>query len=565
MGMAKGVGRLAFGVGRGAWGVGRGAFGVGRSAFGVGCGALGVGVVLGVMAGAVSGQADHPGKATYDRWCAGCHGVEGDGLGPAAGWMLPRPRDFTRAQYQIKTTAAEALARDADILRMIDEGMPGTAMPGWRGQLSSRDRDALVDYLKSFSPFFAGEADPAPLSVGRAPRATDRALAEGRRVYDEIECWQCHGQAGRADGTSVPELEDDRGYPIRPADLTQNWLFNGGGSVEDIFLRLMTGLDGTPMPSQSDLIEAGVITEEELWQVALYVRSLSPERPPRVPDVIRAALSQNGLPASVDDPAWDDVDRYYIPMVGQIIVEPRWFSPTVNAVWVQAMHDGRELVLRLTWHDPSRSPDPAWEEWRSRMVAVMEPREGPEPAADAPDRFTIQLPAVMPEGRDLPFFLGGDTRRPVYLWRWRSDREGIEEAVGTGLDQVDPLPALPGAPTAAAQFEDGAWRLYLRRSLDANEAEQRLAMPQGEPIPIAFFAQDGSSGETDHRGSISAWYFLHLDTPVAATVYTVPVAVTLLTALMFVGIVARARRSHRAASGKTEKTETEPDTLSQGA
>jgi DMSO reductase family type II enzyme heme b subunit len=553
---ALSVGRRAFDVGGGAPGGAPDRASPGNAGF-----ALGMALILGVAAAPLAGQqTEHPGKAPYDKWCAGCHGVEGDGQGPAAAWMLPRPRDFTRAQYQIKTTGAEALASDADILRMIDEGMPGTAMPGWRDQLSRRERDALVEYLKTFSPFFAGEASPERLSVGRAPRATADALAEGRRLYDEIECWQCHGQAGRADGTSVPELEDDRGDPIRPADLTQNWLFNGGGSAEDIFIRLMTGLDGTPMPSQSDLIEAGVITEEQLWQVALYVRSLSPERPPRVPDVIRAALSPNGLPASVDDPAWDDVDRYYIPLVGQIIVEPRWFSPTVNAVWVQALHDGRELALRLTWHDPSRSPDPAWEEWRTRMVAIMEPREGPEPEADAPDRFTIQFPAVMPDGRDLPFFLGGDNRRPAYLWRWRSDREGIEEAAGRGVDSVDPLPPLPGAPTAAAAFEDGAWRLYVRRTLDASEPEQRLAMPQGEPIPIAFFAQDGSSGETHHRGAISAWYFLHLDTPVTATIYTVPISVVLLTALLGIGVVARARRTHRAT-----RTETEPATRPEGA
>jgi mono/diheme cytochrome c family protein len=531
-----------------------------RSRGPAGC-AAGAAIVAWALAVPLPGQqAEHAGKAPYDKWCAGCHGVEGDGQGPAAAWMLPRPRDFTRAQYQIKTTQAEALASDADILRMIDDGMPGTAMPGWRDQLSRRERDALVEYLKGFSPFFAGQASPEPLSIGRAPRASPGALAEGRRLYDQIECWQCHGRAGRADGPSVPELEDDRGDPIRPADLTQSWLFNGGGSVEDIFTRLMTGLDGTPMPSQSDLIDGGVITEDELWQVALYVRSLSPDRPPRIPDVIRAGLSSNGLPASVDDPAWDDVDTYYIPLVGQIIVEPRWFSPTVTAVWVQAMHDGRELALRLTWHDPSHSPDPAWEEWRSRMVAAMEPQEGPPAEADAPDRLTIQFPAVMPDGRDLPFFLGGDTRRPAYLWRWRSDRDGIEEAVGRGYDSVDPLPALPGAPVAAAAFEDGAWRLYLRRSLDSSSPEQRLAMPEGEPIPIAFFAQDGSSGETHHRGAISAWYFLHLDTPVAATIYTVPIGVALVTALLGVGIVARARRTHRAT-----RSETEPTTLPEGA
>jgi mono/diheme cytochrome c family protein len=519
------------------------------------------GVVLGLVllcAPVVAQQAHHPGKAPYDKWCAGCHGIEGDGQGPAADWMLPRPRDFTRAQYQIRTTAPEALASDADILRIIDDGMPGTAMPGWRGRLSRSEREALVDYLKSFSPFFAGQASPPAMEIGRAPRATPEALAEGRRVYDEIECWQCHGQAGRADGTSAPTLEDDAGHPIRPADLTKNWLFSGGGNVEDIFIRLMTGLEGTPMPSQADLIDSGIITEEQLWQVALYVRSLSPDRAPRVPDVIRAALVDGPLPSSVADPAWDDVARSYIPLVGQIIVEPRWFSPTVTAVWVQALHDGNELALRLTWHDPSRSPDPEWAPWWAAMVAAMEPHEGAEPEPNAPDRFTIQFPAVMPEGRDLPFFLGGDTRRPVHLWRWRSDRDGIEEALGRGIDSAEPIPSAPDSPGAEAEYEDGAWRLFLRRALVTTDPEQRLALPPGEAIPVAFFAQDGSSGESHHRGAISSWYFLHLDTPVAATVYTIPITVTVLTALLGLGIVARARRTHRA-------TDRQPEPISEGA
>jgi DMSO reductase family type II enzyme heme b subunit len=521
-----------------------------------GVAALGMALLLAVPLAAQ--QADHPARATYDKWCAGCHGVEGDGRGPAAEWMLPRPRDFTRAQYQIRTTAPEALASDSDIRRIIDDGMPGTAMPGWRGQLSGSERDALVDYLKSFSPFFAGEESPPAMDIGRAPRATDEALAEGRRVYDQIECWQCHGQAGRADGTSAPTLEDDAGYPIRPADLTMNWLFSGGGTVEDIFTRLLTGLEGTPMPSQAELIESGIITEEQLWQVALYVRSLSPDRPPRVPDVIRAALIDGPLPSSAEDAAWDEIDRNYIPLVGQIILEPRWFSPTVTAVWVQAAHDDRELALRLTWHDPSRSPDAEWAEWWTAMAAAMQPHEGPEPEPNAPDRFTIQFPAAMPEGRDLPFFLGGDERRPVHLWRWRSDREGIEEALGRGLGAVEPIPSAPDSPTAEATFQDGAWRLFVRRSLVTADPEQRLTMPRGEAIPIAFVAQDGSSGETHHRGAISSWYFLHLDTPVAATVYTIPITVTVLTALLGVGIVARARRTHRA-------TGRQPEPISEGA
>ena len=46
------------------------------------------------------------GKIVYVKWCAGCHGEGGAGDGEAARYMLPHPRDFTGAIYQIRSTAS---------------------------------------------------------------------------------------------------------------------------------------------------------------------------------------------------------------------------------------------------------------------------------------------------------------------------------------------------------------------------------------------------------------------------------------------------------------------------
>jgi DMSO reductase family type II enzyme heme b subunit len=507
--------------------------------------------------GTVAQDAEHPGKPVYDRWCAACHGVDGDGQGASAAWMLPRPRDFTGALYQIRTTPSGALPTDADILKVIDEGMPGTAMPGWESHLSRADRDALVGYLKTFSRFFEMEDAPPPIEVSGAPGMSEEAIADGRRLYDEIECWKCHGEVGRGDGASAPTQTDDAGHPIRPADLSENWLFNGGGSVEAIYTRLRTGLDGTPMPSFSDLVDGGVITDEELWHLAMYVRSLSPEEEPEVRDVIRAALVDGALPSSLDDEAWAAAERSYIPLVGQIIVEPRWFAPTVDGVWVEALHDGEEVVLRLTWNDPSESPDPRWADWQALVASHVEP--APDAEGSAPDALAIQFPATLPDGRELPFFLGGDGREPVYLWRWQSDRDGIEEALGRGLDQVEALPAVEAAPVASAAFDRGQWRLMVRRALVSGDPERRTTMADGTAIPIAFFARDGSNGETGTRGSVSSWYYLWLDRPVPMTVYAVPIAAAVLTALLGLLVVSRAQRAER------ERPRTETETLLEGA
>src|SRR5690606_1574642 len=111
------------------------------------------------------------------------------------------------------------------------------------------------------------------------------------------------------------------------------------------------------------------------------VRSLSPEDAPRVRDVIRAARVEGALPAAPDDSAWAAAERFYVPLVGQVIVEPRWFAPTVDGVWVQALHDGEGIALRLTWNDPSDSPDEAWFEWQAGVLATMQPRTGDRSAA----------------------------------------------------------------------------------------------------------------------------------------------------------------------------------------
>lgn len=505
------------------------------------------------MATRASAQEPHPGEAVYDRWCIECHGAEGRGDGPAAATMLPRPRDFTQARYQIRTTPSGALPTDADIMHVLENGMPGTAMPAWP-KLTTAEREDVVAYIKTFSRFFESEGTPEPMEFGGAPGASEERIAEGGQLYDQLECWKCHGAEGRGDGTSAPTQQDDNGNPIRPANLAQNWRFNGGGTVEDIYARLRTGLDGTPMPSFSDLIEAEVITDDQLWNIAHFVRSLSPEDPPEAQEVIRARLV-SAVPTAVDDSAWNDVVPAYIPLVGQIIVQPRWFAPTVNAMWVQAMHDDDELALRLSWDDPSQSPDPAWNEWQALVASSMEPREGEMAAPGSlPDALAVQFAAPASNARDLPYFLMGDATRPVYLWEW-SSAGGVRESVARGIAGSRETLAADATPVvASAQFADGRWQLLLRRALVPQDTAQRTTLPTGVATPIAFYAWDGSNGEAGTRGSIGSWYFIYLERPVAAGVYIAPIIAAALTALLGIVIVLRAQkqRSRNTASASTD-------------
>src|SRR5881296_2050943 len=335
------------------------------------------------------------GKRVYVKWCAGCHGDAGAGDGVAAAYMLPRPRNFTGGLYKIRTTASGQLPTDADLERAIDEGLPGSAMPGWKGRLSQAERRDVRAYIKTFSSFFADTSQHVvALKFSSPPGGGTNvaALKVGRQFYDSIGCRKCHGDQGRGDGPSAPTLKDDAQHPIFAANLHENWRFNGGGTVEDIYHRLRTGLDGTPMPSFSDLLEQKFLTDEQLWRIAQYVRSLSPKEAPVVRDVIHAPLAKT-LPHAPDDSAWTAVDVYWFPLVGQIIHKERWFAPAVTGVWVKAVHTADSIALRVVWDDRSASPDTAWLVHIGRVLATL---DSDDSTREQPGRGPISWPSSSP-------------------------------------------------------------------------------------------------------------------------------------------------------------------------
>lgn len=517
---------------------------------------------LGAPNGA-SAQNVERGRVVYDRWCAECHGAEGRGDGPAAAWMLPRPRDFVQARYQIRTTANGELPTDDDLRAILEHGMPGTAMPAWPN-LGEAEREDVIAYIKAFSPFFE-DAPPEAMDFSSDPGGGEEALAAGAEVYRELECWKCHGDAGRGDGGSAPTLEDWRELPIRAADLTEPWAFNGGMGAEAIHRRLLTGLDGTPMPAYSDALASEVVTADELWHLARYVHSLGPAGAPVVDELIAARRVEDGLPASPDDEAWNRVEPSYVPLVGQVIEAPRQFAPAVDGAWVRAVHDGEELAVLVEWNDPSDSPDPAWNEWQLRIAATLPadgrpaaadtvpdavPDRDPEPAPDAapdaapdplPDGLAIQFPPSVPTGMERPYFLMGGTASPVYLWHW-DRRAGFAEMRARGLGELESLGS--GEIDGAASWDAGRWTLMVRRPLATGDPAS-LAFSEGVAIPFGLFAWDGSSAEDATRGSISAWYFLYLEEPRSAAVYVVPLLAALATGLAGIGLAAAARRRKR--------------------
>jgi len=191
-------------------------------------------------------QDANAGKAVYERKCLLCHGEKGDGKGPSAELLLPKPRDFTKGLYKIRSTANKT-PTDQDLFRIVSDGMPGTSMPAW-DVLPERDRRNVVAYVKTFAPDVFKEA-PKKLELPKEVASSDASIKRGKEMFEAIECHKCHGTDGRADGPSRSELKDEWGHPVAPANLTKRWTFRGGRSRTEIATRIANGVLGTPMPA----------------------------------------------------------------------------------------------------------------------------------------------------------------------------------------------------------------------------------------------------------------------------------------------------------------------------
>jgi mono/diheme cytochrome c family protein len=215
----------------------------------------------------LTGEASQ-GRQLYRRYCVGCHGPTGDGRGENAPWIDPKPRDFVTATFKCRSTPSGELPTDEDLFKSVTRGFVNSNMPSWL-PLTEQQRADLVAYVKTFSPRFHEEKPAARVQVPTEPAADQTSIQRGTELYQKMNCWSCHGKEGRGDGPSAQTLVDNKGYPIAPYDFGAWTRFKCGESNQDLYRILMTGLDGTPMPSVANSLKP-----DQAWDLVHYLRVL---------------------------------------------------------------------------------------------------------------------------------------------------------------------------------------------------------------------------------------------------------------------------------------------------
>jgi cytochrome c oxidase cbb3-type subunit 2 len=219
------------------------------------------------------------GRAIYEQSCAVCHGADGDGAGEAAPRFAAKPRDFRKGVYKFRSTSSGSPPTDDDLTRSIVRGLPGTAMVP-QNHLTADQVRAVVAYIKSLSPKFAERPAPKPLALPKEVPREEAPLERGKKAYVDAGCGNCHGDKGRGDGSSAKTLS------VPAADLTLRPL-KGGSTPRDILRTIITGIDGTPMPSYHLMLD-----DADFWALAYYVESLGGK--PRVTEDERVGWEVEG-------------------------------------------------------------------------------------------------------------------------------------------------------------------------------------------------------------------------------------------------------------------------------
>ena len=82
------------------------------------------------------------GRQIYLTNCIGCHGTQGDGAGPAAAFLEPKPFNFANAEVQKQHS-------EGQYYHFLLFGLPGSAMPAWGDYLTVQDIWDVINFLRT--------------------------------------------------------------------------------------------------------------------------------------------------------------------------------------------------------------------------------------------------------------------------------------------------------------------------------------------------------------------------------------------------------------------------------
>jgi len=224
------------------------------------------------------------GGQVYKKYCTQCHGPKGEGDGPGASGLNPKPAVHAKM-------ALDQFPEDY-LYNVIYYGGKSVGkssmMPDWGLTIPPQDMADLIAYLRS--TFKGGEEVaaapgkkaaapgdcPQPRKTKKAPsmflgkknplKATSANIKDGELLFQKkakpLACAQCHGKQGNGKGAL------GAGLTPKPRNFTCSATM---GKISDgqMFWVIKNGSDGTGMMAFKGL------KDKEVWKLILYIREFA--------------------------------------------------------------------------------------------------------------------------------------------------------------------------------------------------------------------------------------------------------------------------------------------------
>lgn len=182
------------------------------------------------------------GKQVFTTNCIGCHGLNGDGKGPANRFIAnPAPRNFTDASQQLYFS-------DGELYDAILFGVDGTAMPAWGDVLTVNDIWDVTNFIRTI-PNGGLQVDQLDASMMVSPadvipiNATPLPIEPVQGNVPVVTPEGGLGETGGATGANAsPQPSDDETPGANVTVGPQRTVAPGGGSNATV------GPAGTPQP-----------------------------------------------------------------------------------------------------------------------------------------------------------------------------------------------------------------------------------------------------------------------------------------------------------------------------
>jgi DMSO reductase family type II enzyme heme b subunit len=238
---------------------------------------------------------------------------------------------------------------------------------------------------------------------------------------------------------------------------------------------------------------------------------------------IRSQYLSGELPFEPKSPLWEKASPMLLPLSGQVITRPTLPDPTIKSLTVRSLHNGKDIVFLLEWHDPTKN---------DRLT---------------PGTFRDGAAMAFPLGDAPAFFCMGQLDHYLNIWHWKADwqtdierrkaKEQERKAAGTE-GEVRRFEVIPrrassvedllgggfstltskrgqGTVQGNAVWEQGRWKVVFKRSLETRDPDNDAIFGPGRIQTVAFAVWNGENKERNGQKAVAPWLQLTLD-PITA-------------------------------------------------